>query len=152
MDKTESCWNWIASIHKTGYGQFKFDGKMVPTHRMSWKLTYGDIPKGEEYHGVCVLHTCDNRRCVNPDHLFLGSHVDNMKDKNMKNRQARVHGEESGMAKLTVAQVISIRFIYSRNSISQKKLAKEFDISQTQINNIVNGKQWSHISKKGDDT
>jgi hypothetical protein len=86
--KTETCWNWTASTNGHGYGQINVWGSHIGTHAFSWILHNGPLPilPGVGHHGTCVLHKCDNRLCVNPDHLFLGSHHDNMLDAKSKKR------------------------------------------------------------------
>ena len=81
VNKTNSCWLWTASKNNSGYGEFNLNKKMVKAHRVSWLLTFGEIPEG-----MCCLHKCDVRECVNPEHLFLGSNADNMADKKAKGR------------------------------------------------------------------
>lgn len=82
------CWEWAGSINKqSGYGDFHFRRRTYPAHRASWIIHNGEIPTGDDYHGICVLHKCDNRICVNPDHLFLGTNLDNIKDSVSKNRR-----------------------------------------------------------------
>lgn len=83
VDKTENCWNWIAAKRYKGYGCFRINGKLVDSHRVSWVIHNGAIPDG-----LFVLHTCDNRLCVNPAHLFLGTNYDNVQDCIRKGRMS----------------------------------------------------------------
>src|SRR5574341_1528919 len=99
VQKTDTCWFWLTGSGT--YGWFSFEGKALGAHRMSWILAHGPIPKG-----MCVLHHCDIPRCVRPDHLFLGTHSDNMRDMWAKGRgglmplEKRARGERHGMARL----------------------------------------------------
>ncbi len=76
VDKSGKCWIWRGSKLKTGYGRFHFAGKTITAHRISWMLAHGSIEEG-----MHVLHKCDNPPCVNPDHLYIGTHTQNMQDK-----------------------------------------------------------------------
>lgn len=116
---------------------------MVKAHRASWMLTNGD--PGEMH----VMHRCDNPSCVNPAHLSLGSHEENMQDRNGKGRttlgRAGHHGEGSGRsAKLTLQQVREVRERYARGGVSQTALGVEFGISQTQVGRIIRGVRWQY--------
>lgn len=141
--KTENCWIWTGARHgNKGYGSFGWDGKVGKAHRFSYCNYKGIIPKG-----LCVMHTCDNTMCVNPDHLILGTHKENMIDRDAKGRQAKLQGSANGNAKLTANQVRAIRNEYIPNSVdkSLSKLAKRYGVSKKLVLNIVKDKAWKHI-------
>jgi hypothetical protein len=135
------CWEWTGHLHKKGYGWFKLDGKWQSTHRISWKLSNGEIPKG-----MSILHKCDNRACCNQAHLFLGTQVDNMADMVAKGRSAMcsLPGSKDGMSKLTEEQVICIRVLFQAG-ITIAELARMYKISWTTIGEAVKRKTWKHI-------
>ncbi len=137
IHKTDNCWLWTGSLIMGGYGSFGYDKKYEYTHRLSYILFKGEIPRG-----LCVLHTCDNRGCVRPDHLFLGTLGDNVAD--MFNKERNIRGEKHWSAKLNETQVIEIRNKYM-NKITQKQLAQEYDIHRTTIADIVSRRKWKHI-------
>lgn len=133
----DSCWNWIPPKKKDGYANIGIQGKSLYAHRVSWELSYGKIPDG-----LFVLHKCDNRGCVNPKHLFLGTTQDNMDDMVKKGRSPKNIGELNGFHKLTASQVSEIRSRYAAGGISMKNLGKEIGISAMQVHNIVSRKHW----------
>lgn len=141
------CWLWIGSLNNQGYGMFRARSQeiecMQKAHRISYLLYKGPIPKNDStYHGWCVCHKCDNRWCVNPDHLFLGTHQDNMDDKEKKGRG---HVNPKGIAhhknKLTEAQVLSIRV----DKRSPLVIGKEYGISRRTVWAIRTKKNWTHL-------
>lgn len=138
------CWEWTAHCTKNGYGRMKIEGKHKLAHRFSWEIHKGDIPEidGSDYRGTCVLHRCDNRKCVNPDHLFLGTHKDNINDMMGKHRNAQLCGELQGSSKLNEGNVTEIRTKYQLNQGTQRMLAVEYGVDQKTIHNIVSGKTW----------
>lgn len=133
------CWVWVGSHIPEGYGALWVDGQQLGAHRVSWELHRGEIPKG-----LCVLHKCDNRSCVNPDHLFLGTKLDNIRDAKEKGRNAR--GASHGSAKLTDDDVVSIRRRRAAGE-SGKKLAAAFGVSDTMIYKIASHKAWQHVKE-----
>ena len=132
------CWTWTAGCTRKGYGVFKLDGATEMAHRTSWMFEHGPIPDG-----LFVLHHCDNPPCVNPDHLRLGTHADNMRDRNEKGRAASnpQPGESHGRAKLTEADVLAIR----ADSRTHRAIAAEYGVSRRQISYVKNRKLWTHI-------
>lgn len=131
------CWVWKKPA-PNGYGYLSVNLKAKQAHRISWEMANGAIP--EKMH---VLHKCDNRACVNPRHLFLGTNADNVQDKVSKGGQSR--GEQHGPSKLTEAQVRAIRILSDSGNYENKELALMFGISRGQISTIVNRKQWTHL-------
>ena len=169
MKKDESgCWLWTASKSKKGYGALRVKGKNKIASRLSWEIHNGPIPEGLQ-----VLHDCDNSKCVNPNHLFLGTNEDNHKDKLRKGRQAKgersgprlhpermrrgdnhpcrqhpermAHGENHVCAKLTDNEVKDIRR-RCVNGEYQDKVAADYGLNQSTVSNIVRRKTWKHLS------
>lgn len=142
VNKTNDCWLWIGCLKDGRYGSFYFRKKGERAHRVAWILTYGDIP--EE---LCVLHKCDNTLCVNPEHLFLGTQLDNIKDRDSKGRcnpgDSFKKGSLHKMAKLKEENILEIRKLYKQ--FSQQKIAEQFGVSIMTINRILLRKTWTHI-------
>jgi hypothetical protein len=132
------CWLWTGARLKKGarttggYGQFGLHGKIAYTHRVSYEMHVGKIPDGKQ-----VMHSCDVRHCVNPKHLSLGTHADNMADMQAKNRGAT--GERCGSAKLTDAQVLEMRKDYAAGA-TQAALARKFSVTPANVHYIVKGR------------
>lgn len=134
VDRGAGCWEWTAAVNYAGYGQL---GKQWRAHRYSWALHNGPIPKGS-----MVCHTCDNRRCVNPAHLFLGTHSENMADMAAKRRQAT--GLRHGSARLTAEDADLIRLAYETlGGVTQRDLARAWGFSQAHISKVIRGDHWS---------
>lgn len=133
---TSSCWLWTGNRRGKGYGSFYSQGKHLSTHRVSYAFFNGEIPEG-----VHVLHHCDNRLCVRPSHLFLGSNEDNLKDMCLKNRQCK--GEDKPSNVLTEQDVINIRSIGS--SMSSRSIGQIYGIHHSTVLSIRKGKKWKYL-------
>lgn len=143
------CWLWAGSAASRkgapSYGRFPVKGRWRAAHRIAWEKINGSIPPGIE-----VCHSCDTPACVNPEHLFLGTHFDNMRDMASKKRgwmqrnPALVcRGERHGRAKLTQADVLAIRERAGRST--QASLARHYKVSQGQIWRIIHGLKWRDV-------
>lgn len=138
VNKTEGCWLWTASENGYGYGQIGTGPKRTNrAHVVSWILNKGPIPDG-----LCVLHRCDIRRCVNPDHLWLGTRDDNNKDAVEKRRNA--FGEKHGHCKLTVENIKEIRKL-RKTGMAYRQISKLFPVNTIQIFRICNLQRWAHV-------
>ncbi len=150
-DDPNACWEWTGGKHPFGYGVFYLSGRLISAHRAAWLLSQGPIPDG-----LFICHRCDNPSCVRPDHLFTGTHRENMADMVGKNRwtprpgracgdrngththpERVVHGPACPWAKLTAKQVPEIRARYAAGGVSQRELAREYGVSQVAIGKVI---------------
>lgn len=136
--KEEACWVWTRLCNAGGYGLFWNGRRSMVAHRWAWIATNGPIPEG-----MFVCHHCDNRKCVRPDHLFLGTPADNTADMMTKNRVAR--GERASMARLTADNVRLIRERAALKTETYAELAREFGVNSSTVRNAVLGIQWQHV-------
>ncbi len=130
VSKTENCWEWTGALQRNGYGWFRYNGKMGKAHRYSHLISKGDPGK------LCVLHRCDNKRCVRPDHLFLGTVADNNADCIKKGRAVK------GAAKLNEQIVACIRERFAKGGITWQDLANEYGVHVTTIQNAISRRSW----------
>lgn len=134
IDEKSGCWNWQGNLSSHGYGRVSYDGKYIGAHRGSYIVHVGEIPNG-----LVICHKCDNRACVNPDHLFLGTYSDNMQDASNKKRLPL--GEDKVSSKLTNDNVINIR----KDKRSNSEIADEYGVFRTTIARIKKRITWCHI-------
>ena len=135
------CWIWTAVTNHLGYGQFRFEGRMHAAHRVAYRLFVGDIPAGDHHGTMCVCHRCDNRACVNPAHLFLGTQADNVRDMHAKRRDRKSRGVTHHAAKLTVEDVRAIR----ADKRYQYVIAADYGIGKSHVSRIKRREKCSQI-------
>jgi hypothetical protein len=130
------CWEWMGCRVHNGYGQVRIGGKNMLAHRAMYEKEHGPIPDG-----LWVLHKCDNRPCINPDHLFLGTRQDNVNDMLQKGRMPRLDGERAPRRRLTAEQVSDI-ISRCRSGETQASVAEKHAVHPAHVSRIVNRRRW----------
>jgi hypothetical protein len=136
------CWFWTMEMSPNGYGHAWFQGRTELAHRLSYMLAKGPIAAG-----LLVCHTCDNRQCVNPEHLWLGTQKENLQDAARKGRRKYCPGEKNGHAKLTEQAVLFCRMVCG-GEITQTYLAKHYGVAVSAISRAISGKRWKHLGEQ----
>ena len=140
VQKTRKCWNWIGGCFtRDGYGQIGICGQMRRSHRISWIIHFGKIPNK-----LYVLHKCNNRKCIRPDHLYLGTQFENMRDAILAGNLSP-KGEKNGRSRISERDVLMIRDLYKNFHWKQKQLAELFKIGRSTISHIIRNFTWSHV-------
>jgi hypothetical protein len=141
VHKGDRCWAWTGAREGKGYGRFQTDsGRFVKAHRYAWELANGPTPVG-----LYVCHHCDHPPCVRLDHLFLGTALDNARDRDAKGRLDDRRGARNGNAKLSEADVRQIRARAAAGE-TQTNLGQAFGVGQTTVSEILAGKKWKAVT------
>ena len=144
----KGCWIWQAAKDVNGYGCLAIEGKKERAHRVSYKLFIGNIKdiENSDYRGACVIHSCDNRACVNPSHLRIGTHQDNMNDKSIRKRFVSnpLLGEKHQNSKLKNNDISDIR-VLKGYGLSPTQLAEIYGVTRSTIHSLLNFETWKHI-------
>lgn len=136
LTPTDDCVIWPGSVDTRGYGHVHRRGRIIRAHRAAYEIAVGPITEG-----LYVLHRCDNRRCINPAHLFVGTHAENMADMVAKGRANRPVGEENGRSVLTLSEVERIR----NDPRGTRTIAKDYAVSRSAIQRIKTGRAWAGV-------
>lgn len=136
----KECWIWLGARCSDGYGSLALRGKSISAHRFIYIVVFGSIPDGAH-----VLHKCDNPSCVNPFHLFIGSHKENMIDRDSKGRCKDNRGMKNGRSKLSNDDIEMIRFLSTGKFGEKEMLARQFGVSGVLIGKIIRKELWAHL-------
>lgn len=140
-EPNSGCWIWLGGLSKdSGYGNISINGVSVKAHRVSFEEFVRPIPAGKE-----VCHSCDFPPCINPEHLFVGSHFENMQDRDRKQRRKAPVGVTNGFSILTDEDVRGIRVMLQRRTETQEEIGRLYGISGATVSLIKKGKRWSHV-------
>lgn len=145
IDPITNCWNWKRCHIPGGYGQVRWNGQRHLVHRLAYEAWKEKIPLSGQR--LCICHKCDNPKCCNPDHLWVGTDADNVKDCINKNRNQsyqEITGENNMHSKLNNIQVLMIRQKHEAGNTTAE-LVKEFNVTDNHIRNILKRKSWKHI-------
>lgn len=129
------CIEWQGAMQHGGYGWRKYKGRTCLAHRAAWEEAHGPVPPG-----MYVLHRCDNRRCINPEHLFLGTHADNMADMASKGRAARLAGDANPNCRLSEADLDRMRTSYAERPRPFRAVASGFGVSKSLAWAVLRGR------------
>lgn len=141
VNSKSGCWEWTGTLTHEGYPLLRGQGENKLAHRFSYRFYIADFPIK-----LFVCHHCDNPKCVNPDHLFLGTVVENNKDRSMKGRSARYLGDDHKGSKLSSKQVLELRnYATQANRPRTKDLIAKYGVSKTTITEIIAGRRWTHL-------
>lgn len=144
VKKTPKCWIWIGAKDKRNYGRIHKSGTAnisILSHRYSWEINRGKIPNGKH-----ALHKCDNQSCVNPRHLYIGTHQDNMRDAIKRDQFNPTKGIQNPNHKLTDEMVREIRNFYIPKITPRKMFSDKFGVTESIISSVYNRKAWKHLS------
>ena len=136
------CIEWTGTLDKDGYGKFYYKGRTLIAHRVAWLIEHNEIPN------KCVLHMCDNPKCVNPAHLFTGTQKENIHDmirKGRENKTKFARGSKVGISRLKEQDIPNVREMY-QSGMSQQGIADKLGVNQSTISNILNGKTWRQVA------
>ncbi len=144
VEITDGCWLWLAGRNSNGYGSFGFQGKCYGAHVIAFADEYGCLPSP-----LSVCHFCDNRICVRPDHMWIGTNLDNWDD--MRTKMRHTHGEAHAAAKFSDEDIANIRLLRSQG-VSGAELARRYGVHKVTAEVIIRGKAWKHVAAEADRT
>lgn len=140
-EQSSGCIHWTGTISRLGYGQIGVNNKTFLSHRLVANAILGPIPKDKPF----VCHTCDNPKCLNPDHLFYGSPKDNSQDMSKKKRFKPQIGVSNNSSKLTEEQVKEIKILLQIGEMTQKEIGEIYNVADNTVCGINTGKYWKHV-------